>query len=517
MTTDNNCQQPPSSSSSSSFFQSLLQSLDHVPFVKQYVEWWINLLHENPIHLFIETTLILVILLILIQRPKKKGGVWLDNAVMEAVLEERVRAFTPEPLAPNQLSEDDQAILDHYPIIKSHPAKSHVKLEGFNDSSTHVNFASADFLALGGTNEVIKSAEEALDKYGVGSCGPRGFYGTIDAHVKVEEALAKCFNADEAIIYSDASSAVASAIPAFSNRSDLLVVDKGSNDNILTGVRLSRAQVIYYEHNDMKHLEKILEQIAQDDKRLKRTSDGQRRFIIFEGLSRLYGDIAPLDKIVELKLKYKWRLIVDETLSFGTLGECGRGITELFKIPRSEIEILVGSMETTLASVGGFCVGTFEVVEHQRLNGAGYCFSASAPPFTATAAQKALEIMLSPQGIVLLKTLREKAQLFYSTMLLEGKNVWTILSSSTSPVVHLKLSNKKYEDASAEMKALRNIAKKALNKNILVIPSKANSASLPGDSSVIAPNVVTMRLYLHADHTDAEIRQAVQILVEAVG
>lgn len=37
------------------------------------------------------------------------------------------------------------------------------------------------------------------------------------------------------------------------------------------------------------------------------------------------------------------------------------------------------------------CVGTREVVDHQRLSGYGYCFSASLPPFLATAACVALE------------------------------------------------------------------------------------------------------------------------------
>ncbi len=33
-----------------------------------------------------------------------------------------------------------------------------------------------------------------------------------------------------------------------------------------------------------------------------------------------------------------------------------------------------------------------QVVDHQRLSGAGYCFSASAPPFTSSAAVAALEV-----------------------------------------------------------------------------------------------------------------------------
>ena len=78
------------------------------------------------------------------------------------------------------------------------------------------------------------------------------------------------------------------------------------------------------------------------------------------------------------------------------LGNSGRGLTEYFNVPVSDVEVLLGSNESTLASVGGFCVGTREVIDHQRLSGAGYCFSASAPPFTCSMAQKSLEIMQVP-------------------------------------------------------------------------------------------------------------------------
>ena len=44
-----------------------------------------------------------------------------------------------------------------------------------------------------------------------------------------------------------------------------------------------------------------------------------------------------------------------------------------------------------MASIGGFCAGEREVVDHQRLSGLGYCFSASLPPYLATAAIGALD------------------------------------------------------------------------------------------------------------------------------
>jgi serine palmitoyltransferase len=60
-------------------------------------------------------------------------------------------------------------------------------------------------------------------------------------------------------------------------------------------------------------------------------------------------------------------------------------------------------MEMSLGSVGGFCVGSSFVVQHQVLSGQGYCFSASLPPLLATAAIEALNIIETKQESKFLK------------------------------------------------------------------------------------------------------------------
>ena len=39
--------------------------------------------------------------------------------------------------------------------------------------------ARCNYLGLSGAPQLSKVGEETMRKYGVGSCGPRGFYGTI--------------------------------------------------------------------------------------------------------------------------------------------------------------------------------------------------------------------------------------------------------------------------------------------------------------------------------------------------
>ena len=100
-------------------------------------------------------------------------------------------------------------------------------------------------------------AVKTIQKYGVGSCGPRGFYGTIDVHLDLEQRLAKYFNVEEGIIYSYGFSTIASAIPAYSKRGDIIFADEGVHFAIQKGIVASRSDVRYFKHNDLDDLGKL--------------------------------------------------------------------------------------------------------------------------------------------------------------------------------------------------------------------------------------------------------------------
>ena len=99
---------------------------------------------------------------------------------------------------------------------------------------------------------------------------------------------------------------------------------------------------------------------------------------------------------IDLKSKYKFRLILDETCSFGVLGRTGRGITELQHVDSAEVDIIVGSMAGALAGAGGFCAGSDDVVEHQRITAASYTFSAALPAMAAVTVSETV-MMLQTQ------------------------------------------------------------------------------------------------------------------------
>ena len=103
---------------------------------------------------------------------------------------------------------------------------------------------------------------------------------------------------------------------------------------------------------------------------------------------------------IDLKTKYKFRLILDETSSFGVLGRTARGLTEHQNVDPLHVDMIIGSLAGPLCAGGGFCAGSAEIVEHQRISAASYTFSAALPAMLATTASEVLAMLGSTPGAV---------------------------------------------------------------------------------------------------------------------
>ncbi len=154
-----------------------------------------------------------------------------------------------------------------------------------------------------------------------------------DVHLDLEQRLAKFFSVEEGIIYSYGFSTIASAIPAYSKRGDIIFADEGVHFAIQKGIVASRSEVRYFKHNDIDDLERLLKEQEEADLKNPKKAKVTRRFLVIEGLYLNHGDICPLPRMVDLKYKYKYRIFIDESVSFATLGKTGRGITEYYNIP----------------------------------------------------------------------------------------------------------------------------------------------------------------------------------------
>jgi serine palmitoyltransferase len=156
------------------------------------------------------------------------------------------------------------------------------------------NLASYNFYNLIANETLKEKAIQTLRTYGVGPCGPPGFYGTQDVHMQTEQEIAEHLGTPACIVYAQAFSTISSVIPAFSKRGDIIVADKAVNYAIRKGMQISRSTVYWYEHNDMEDLEKVLQKVVRSQAKKPLT----RRFIVSEGLFENAGDVIDLPKIV---------------------------------------------------------------------------------------------------------------------------------------------------------------------------------------------------------------------------
>lgn len=300
------------------------------------------------------------------------------------------------------------------------------------DGSERIDMGTGNFLALGGDKAIVSACEATIRKYGVGTCGPRGFYGTVDVHLALEKRLKDFFRTDSCILYSYDFATIASVIPAFAKRGDHIVMDKGCSMAVQLGCELSRASISVFEHNDVNSLHATLVKVNASIPRKNDIKD--RKYIVIEGLYANSGDIAPLRRIVELAREFKFRVIMDDTYGLGTLGKTGRGTAEYCGLEPREVDIITGGLGNATASVGGFCVGSETVCDHQRLSGAGYCFSASLPTYLGTASIEALNRIEESPAMV--QRLQELAT-FAHQELRAYSDVLSVRGSSPAPLIHI--------------------------------------------------------------------------------
>ncbi|KAN0060793.1 serine palmitoyltransferase component [Thecaphora frezii] len=421
------------------FLDSAARTFHSIPGSAIIMRYVASSYQNDPIRSLLELFLVVFALRTVLQ-SRTRGGPSGKNFVQlsDREIDELVNEFSPEPLCFPLTPAESRELASVPTIIGGASSKPKISVPAHNLGKPLqvINLASFNFTNLAAHEAVKEKAIQALRKYGVGSCSPPGFYGTIDVHMQLESDIARFLGVENCIIYSQGFSTISSVIPAFSKRGDIIVADRGVNFAIQKGIQVSRSTVYWYDHNDLDSLRVALEQVKHDER--KRRGPLTRRFIVTEGIFEADGAMIDLPKIQELKRKYKFRLILDESISFGTVGATGRGLTELQEVPAKDVEIIVGSMANTLGSAGGFCAGSNEVVYHQRINGTSFVFSAAMPAMLAIASSTAISYMVSQPSI--LTTLHENVRTLRSV--LDHVECLRISSDTASPLVHVQVRSK---------------------------------------------------------------------------
>ncbi len=315
-----------------------------------------------------------------------------------------------------------------------------------------------DYLGMATDDSVRSACLGVVRAKGVGSCGPRGFYGTCTEHLRAEKDLAAFLMTDHCVLYPFGACTVSSVIACTVSRGDIIVADEAVGRNIITGMNLSRAQVRLYRHCDAADAERVLR--ACDEENMRRELTGKpalRKFLISEAVFEGTGRLAPLPELTRLRLQYRCRFILDESHSFGVLGATGRGATEHFRLKPSAVDVICGSLECAGASCCGFAAGAKGVIAYQRLLGSGYVFSASCPPYLAQAVSTSLKTMqIEPR----LARLRDRVRSLRAA--LAGIRGLEVGGDQESPVVPIYLARDyRTGDEDADARRLADICRGA--------------------------------------------------------
>ncbi len=270
--------------------------------------------------------------------------------------------------------------LGHYPYFRI--IDSEQDTEVICNGKRMLMMGSNSYLGLTNHPRVIEAAKKATDKYGTGCAGSRFLNGTLDIHIELEDKLAKLVGKEASLAFAAGYMANLGAISAMVERGEYIVTDKFDHASILDGCMLSMGKMVRYNHNNMKHLDTVLEKKVA----------GKGALIVVDGIFSMEGDIADIPNICKLAKKHKVSVMVDEAHSLGVLHKTGAGATMAAGCT-DDVELIMGTFSKSLASVGGFIAGSKDVIHYLKHFARPLIFSASLPPASAAAVLEACKIM----------------------------------------------------------------------------------------------------------------------------
>ncbi|MEG0209471.1 serine palmitoyltransferase [Hafnia sp.] len=332
-----------------------------------------------------------------------------------------------------------------------------------------------NYLGLTFDAQAIADGQDALATQGTGTTGSRMANGNYESHIALEHEIADFFDRPSAIVFSTGYTANLGIISALAGHGSVVLLDADSHASIYDACTLGGAEIIRFRHNDAKDLER----------RMIRLGDRAREaIIIVEGIYSMLGDVAPLAEIVDIKRRLGGYLIVDEAHSFGVMGATGRGLAEEVGVEQ-DVDIIVGTFSKSLASIGGFAVGS-KAMDVLRYASRPFIFTASPSPSCIASVRSVLKtIAKHPE---LRQKLWSNSHRLYSGLEKLGYE----LGSHISPVVPVIIGHK--DDG---LRIWRELIGLGVYVNLILPPA--------------APAGITLlRCSVNAAHTDEQIDDIIQ-------
>ena len=250
------------------------------------------------------------------------------------------------------------------------------------DGKRVLNFCTNNYLGLANHPDLKEAAKEAVEKWGVGPAAVRTIAGTQALHLEFERRMAEFKGVQASMLVQSGFCANQAALAPLVGREDAIFSDRLNHASIIDGARLSRAEIIVYEHCDPADLEaKVKEHLPKY----------RRGLLVTDGVFSMDGDIAPLDKLTEVADKYGLLTMVDDAHGEGVLGH-GKGIVHHFGL-QGIFDVEIGTLSKAFGVMGGVIAGKQVVVDYIRQKARPFLFSSALTAADTAACLAAIEFV----------------------------------------------------------------------------------------------------------------------------
>jgi 8-amino-7-oxononanoate synthase len=345
-----------------------------------------------------------------------------------------------------------------------------------------VNYASYNYVGLNGHPDIVSAAKAAMDRYGTSVSASRPVSGERPLHQDLERALARVHGTEDCVVLVGGHSTNVTVIGHLLGRDDVIVHDALIHNSIVQGAILSGARRVPFPHLDHEAADRLLRETRPR---------GGHALLVIEGHYSMDGDVPDLPAFIAAARRNRAWLMVDEAHALGVLGPRGFGTADRFGVDPGEVDIWMGTLSKSLVSCGGYIAGSKELVDFLKVAAPGFVFSVGMAPPAAAAALAALELLeREPERV---RRLNDRAALFLRLARKGGLDVGGSIGASIVPIV-----------TGSSIRAGR-LAQALFDRGVNVQPILYPA---------VPERAARLRFFLTASHTEEQIRDAVDILLE---
>ncbi|MET3115611.1 glycine C-acetyltransferase [Pedobacter sp. CG_S7] len=237
----------------------------------------------------------------------------------------------------------------------------------------YISFVSNDYLNFSQHPKVKQAALQGISQYGTGSGASPLIGGHFNYHEEIERKIAGFFGRDKncSVIFTTGYTANSATLLSLLKKEDIAIVDRAVHTSVYEG--LKETNVKSFSHNNLDSLEHILKTVK---------NSYRTKLVIVDGVYSQDGDMAPLDRILEISKQYGAFIMVDDAHGIGVLGKTGRGAIEEFEL-LNEIDIISGTFSKTFGNIGGYVISSAEIINFIKFQSKQQIFSATSTPASA--------------------------------------------------------------------------------------------------------------------------------------